>query len=315
MGTTNQFTDRERAVIDHLLQARTNKQIALALRVSVRTVEYHLGRIYSKLGVASRAEAIVRLAETHRWESTVAPAAAIPQDTPSPSLARRISMRTIAYIATFSLTSLLLLFLLTDGFSRLTEPLPDATTTPLPAPQEQTPPLPTETSRPEALPPQEFLSPPQSLNSSSGVTVEISHLVFGPNCLGLQVLATGVPAPTDVPLEDTTLSPFTAVDFYDPSSALSPFTALDFYDPSSTTPLTLRHLGGGGGGAPALDGTMLMGKEAVYDFNPPSIEGPIPMTVVLTVDEALGFDAPLVFHLQAHPTVSETCGLPGPLSP
>ena len=304
MGTTNQFTDRQRAVIGHLLQARTNKQIALALRVSVRTVEYHLGRIYSKLGVASRAEAIVRLGETHRWESTVASAPAIPQDTPSPRSARRISMRTIAYIAAFSLTSLLLLFLLTDGFSRLTEPLPDAATTPLPTPQEQTRPLPTDTSAPEALPPEEFLSPPQSLTSSNGVTVEVTHLVFGPNCLGLQVLATGVPAPTDVPfgerIEDATLSPFTAV---------------DFYDPSTTTPLTLRHLGGGGGGSPAVDGTMFVGKEAVYDFNPPSIEGPIPMTVVLTTDDALGFDAPLVFHLRAHSTESETCGLQGSLSP
>jgi cytochrome c biogenesis protein CcdA len=40
---------------------KSNSQIALQLGVSTRAVELHLTRIYEKLGVSSRAEAIVKL--------------------------------------------------------------------------------------------------------------------------------------------------------------------------------------------------------------------------------------------------------------
>lgn len=60
----NQFSAREKEVIDLLLQGKSNKQIALALDISVRTVEFHLKNIYKKLQVTSRAEAILRLGKT-----------------------------------------------------------------------------------------------------------------------------------------------------------------------------------------------------------------------------------------------------------
>ncbi|MBI5965686.1 MAG: helix-turn-helix transcriptional regulator [Chloroflexi bacterium] len=52
---------RERQVVDLLLQGRSNKQIALSLGVSERTVEFHLRNVYVKLEVSSRVEVILKL--------------------------------------------------------------------------------------------------------------------------------------------------------------------------------------------------------------------------------------------------------------
>lgn len=67
---SSQFSKREKDVVKLLLQGKSNKQIALELRISNRTVEFHLGNIYAKLGATSRAEAIVKFSESHLWEST-----------------------------------------------------------------------------------------------------------------------------------------------------------------------------------------------------------------------------------------------------
>ncbi|RPI89948.1 MAG: DNA-binding response regulator, partial [Chloroflexi bacterium] len=56
-----QFSEREKHVIEFLIQGRSNKQIAHALGVSVRAVEFHLSNIYAKLGVSSRTEAALKL--------------------------------------------------------------------------------------------------------------------------------------------------------------------------------------------------------------------------------------------------------------
>ena len=45
---TSQFSEREKEVVELLLQAKSNKQIALALGISVSTVEYHLKNVYRK---------------------------------------------------------------------------------------------------------------------------------------------------------------------------------------------------------------------------------------------------------------------------
>jgi DNA-binding NarL/FixJ family response regulator len=49
---------REREVLDFLARGLANKQIALALGISEHTVKFHLSSIYTKLGVANRAEAV-----------------------------------------------------------------------------------------------------------------------------------------------------------------------------------------------------------------------------------------------------------------
>lgn len=70
MTQLDQFSEREKEVLKLLLQGKSNKQIALELGISNRTVEFHLGNIYVKLGVTSRAETIVKLSESHLLEST-----------------------------------------------------------------------------------------------------------------------------------------------------------------------------------------------------------------------------------------------------
>lgn len=74
------FTQRQREVIEHLKQGKGNKQIALALGISERTVEDHLNHIYTALGVSTRTEAIIQLGKStveagvniHAVESTIA---------------------------------------------------------------------------------------------------------------------------------------------------------------------------------------------------------------------------------------------------
>jgi DNA-binding CsgD family transcriptional regulator len=65
-----QFSEREKQVIEFLIQGKSNKQIALALGISLRTVEFHLSNIYAKLGVTSRTEAALKLSEVYLREST-----------------------------------------------------------------------------------------------------------------------------------------------------------------------------------------------------------------------------------------------------
>ncbi|HZZ97838.1 MAG TPA: LuxR C-terminal-related transcriptional regulator, partial [Jatrophihabitantaceae bacterium] len=59
------LTDREREVLDLLVDARTNRQIASRLYISEKTVSVHVSNILAKLGVRSRAEAAA-LARTVR---------------------------------------------------------------------------------------------------------------------------------------------------------------------------------------------------------------------------------------------------------
>jgi DNA-binding CsgD family transcriptional regulator len=57
----SQFSQRERQIIELLLKGKTNKEIALLLGISRRTVEFHASNIYAKLGVRTRAEAILKV--------------------------------------------------------------------------------------------------------------------------------------------------------------------------------------------------------------------------------------------------------------
>jgi DNA-binding CsgD family transcriptional regulator len=52
---------REREVIQLLLEGKSNKLIALDMKISDRTVEFHLKNIYSKFQVNSRMELVLRL--------------------------------------------------------------------------------------------------------------------------------------------------------------------------------------------------------------------------------------------------------------
>lgn len=54
------FSIREREVLDLMAQAMPNKRIALVLGITTHTVKFHLSRIYAKLGVTERQQALAR---------------------------------------------------------------------------------------------------------------------------------------------------------------------------------------------------------------------------------------------------------------
>ena len=61
MPPTNQLSERERDVVAQVLLGKSNKQIAQALGISSRTVEFHLRNTFAKYQVSSRIELILRL--------------------------------------------------------------------------------------------------------------------------------------------------------------------------------------------------------------------------------------------------------------
>jgi DNA-binding NarL/FixJ family response regulator len=60
MNPFPELTERELEVVEHIAQGESNPQIAQNLHISVKTVSNHISRIFSKLQVADRAQAIVK---------------------------------------------------------------------------------------------------------------------------------------------------------------------------------------------------------------------------------------------------------------
>lgn len=50
---------REIEVLNNMAEGKTNLEISFSLRISVRTVEKHIERVYKKLGVNTRTGAVV----------------------------------------------------------------------------------------------------------------------------------------------------------------------------------------------------------------------------------------------------------------
>jgi DNA-binding CsgD family transcriptional regulator len=57
-----QLTDREARVAAVAATGATNREIAAELFISVKTVEFHLARVFDKLGVRTRSELAARMA-------------------------------------------------------------------------------------------------------------------------------------------------------------------------------------------------------------------------------------------------------------
>jgi len=70
MPENHTLSEREKEIAFHLMQGKSNKEIASALEITIRTVEFHLSNVYRKLGVGSRTEAALKLARSHLVEST-----------------------------------------------------------------------------------------------------------------------------------------------------------------------------------------------------------------------------------------------------
>jgi DNA-binding CsgD family transcriptional regulator len=67
-----QLSKREQEVLGLLLEGKSNKQIALALGITIRTVEFHLKNVYAKFQVSSRVELILKLRHsTHLPEAKI----------------------------------------------------------------------------------------------------------------------------------------------------------------------------------------------------------------------------------------------------
>ena len=64
MAQSDELSNREKEVLDQLLEGKSNKQIASALHISESTVEFHLKNIYAKCGVSSRTELIIKLGQS-----------------------------------------------------------------------------------------------------------------------------------------------------------------------------------------------------------------------------------------------------------
>lgn len=54
MATLSDLTQREMEILHLVLAGRTNKAIAAEVYISEKTVEFHLDRIYTKIGVRTR---------------------------------------------------------------------------------------------------------------------------------------------------------------------------------------------------------------------------------------------------------------------
>ncbi len=57
-----QLTEREREVVGHLRDGKSNKQIARDMDIAERTVKAHLTAIFGKIGVPDRVQLLLRLA-------------------------------------------------------------------------------------------------------------------------------------------------------------------------------------------------------------------------------------------------------------
>lgn len=59
----SQLTDREREILRLIFDGKCSNEVAHALSVSKRTVDFHLARAYVKLGVSNRFQAFKRAVE------------------------------------------------------------------------------------------------------------------------------------------------------------------------------------------------------------------------------------------------------------
>ena len=137
MGQQTQFSERERQVIEILIQGKSNKQIALALGVSVRAIEFHLSNIYAKLGVSSRTEAALKLTETSfrestgadLRESTVVEMEILTENSEIPISTRRIPMKHFGYIIGGLFTTILVVMVVFFNLPAKVADVPSASVT------------------------------------------------------------------------------------------------------------------------------------------------------------------------------------------
>ena len=65
MSTLDELTPQELQIARLLADRRTTREAAAAIFVSPKTVEYHLGHVYRKLGIHSRDELVAAFKAPH----------------------------------------------------------------------------------------------------------------------------------------------------------------------------------------------------------------------------------------------------------
>ena len=61
-----EFSQKEMAILENLSKGASNKEIADELFMSIRAVEYNLTKIYKKLYVNSRSEAVAKILNSNK---------------------------------------------------------------------------------------------------------------------------------------------------------------------------------------------------------------------------------------------------------
>jgi DNA-binding CsgD family transcriptional regulator len=91
----HELSKREKDVVDLVLEGKSNKMIASALNISIRTVEFHLKNIYDKFQVSSRVELVLKLGD-----STVAGREEVAENRDGPDLKDQVTslMRAVSRI-------------------------------------------------------------------------------------------------------------------------------------------------------------------------------------------------------------------------
>jgi DNA-binding NarL/FixJ family response regulator len=69
-----ELTSREREILCMIARGETNADIAGALSIALKTVRSHVSNIYSKLQVANRAQAVIRVREARLDQENGEPA-------------------------------------------------------------------------------------------------------------------------------------------------------------------------------------------------------------------------------------------------
>jgi DNA-binding CsgD family transcriptional regulator len=294
MEPQDQFSERERKVIEALLQGKSNKQIAATLGLSLRTVEFHLSNIYKKLGVTSRIEAALKLSEEHLRESaletndalrksTVEKAGEIIENGENPIQLRRQKMKNLVYILMSGVVLILIIGVSLFGkqISNLSMPKPQVSETLKPTQVTETP-----VATPTRIPIETLTLSYQILSPTKiekdNVTFEASALLMSCSELSFEVVGT---FSSDYP------TPSAGNDY--------PFIVKpDGVMLSSPNVLFIRDLHYGGGGGSDQNGVHIRGQGDGYFINPPLTSGQkLHFTAFVNFNDVFDMNNPVRFEL------------------
>ena len=297
----NHFSERERQVIALLLHGKSNKEMALSLGVTHRTVEFHLSNIYRKLGVNSRTEAALRLSEGNLWKSTgmeneggirkstVEKRDDLKENRDNPIPLWRKNMKNIF---AFTLTGTLLLVVILAGFFSSKDNIPPENSSSL---------APAETQQSTLATAVDLLTPTTELPYEvlSPTKIQIDNTVFEvvanitPSILRFDVVGRFPPDSPCVPVE----FPVTTT----PECYLPPIVNdIQFSFPSPEFFIELepyRGGGGGGGGGDQTEGIYIGTGFAYHVISPIVVGQRIHFNVVITFNEYYGINQPVSFEL------------------